>query len=312
MTLYDYLTKKNGYETLSDKKILKKITNNKIGKTYERKKFIKKAVIVLEELYPLFMDCYFELAKNFWDIYTKVYVPDIFTIDRNIRLETISKNLDKISIEDLNQIKMDIDKKIRLNKATSELDKYIPDIFKNKIKCVDTYSTRDDNPDWHYNDGIEINLGIDFELNCSLYAEINYRTYYDSGGDLQYEDDEENLSCSNLNEKTNTRAVILQIENERYEIKLNEDENTIDKKALKLLDALSIKKTNYNKNMLAILITNMINEIQPDKGAIFENSIINKYNDKTQNNDFIMLERDEKIKYKFINSIFYRKTNKVL
>ncbi|AEQ32688.1 DUF5884 domain-containing protein [Megavirus chiliensis] len=301
MTLYDYLVKKYGYETLSDKKIIKKITNNKIGKTYERKKFIKKAVIVFKNLYPLFIDHHnISLAKIFWDIYTKVYVPDIFTIDRNIRLETISKNLDKISIEDLNQIKKDIDKKIKLNKVMVELDEYIPDIFKNKIKCIDTYSTRDNNPDWHYNDGIETSLEIIFESNCSLSAEINYITYYDSGGDLQFEDDEKNLSCSNLNEKTNTRAVILEIENECHEIHYNEDENTIDKKSLKLLDALSIKKTDYNKNMLAILITNMIDQVQPDIGAQIKNSTINKYNDKTHNNDFIMLGENAKIKYKFI------------
>ncbi|AUV58877.1 hypothetical protein [Bandra megavirus] len=301
MTLYNYLTKQYGYETLSDKNILKKITNNKIGKTYDRKKFIKKAVTVLKNLYPLFIDHHnILLAEKFWDIYTKVYVPDIFTIDRNIRLETISKNLDKISIEDLNQIKKDIDKKIKSNEAMTELNEYIPDIFKNKIKCIETYSTRDNNPDWHYNDGIEINLEIIFESNCSLLAEINYITYYDSGGDLQYEDDEKNLSCSNLNEKTNTRAVILEIEYERYEIKLNEDENTIDKKSLKLLDALSIKKTNYNKNMLAILITNMIDQVQCDIGAQIKNSTINKYNDKTENNNFIKLGEISEIKYKFI------------
>ncbi|AVG46659.1 hypothetical protein [Acanthamoeba polyphaga mimivirus] len=303
MTLYHYLAEKYGYEILSDKKILKKITNNKLGKTYERKKFIKKTITVLKNLYPLFIDHHcFLLAKNFWDIYTKVYAPDIFMIDRNIRLETISKNLDKISIEDLNQIKKDIDKKIKSNKAMTELNEYIPDIFKNKIKYIETYSTRDNNPDWHYNDGIEISLEIYFESNCSLSADIEYITYYDSGGDLQYEDDEKNLSHSNLNPKTNTRAVILEIENKRHEIHFNENENTIDKASLKLLDALSIKKTNYNKNMLGILINNMIDQVQPDIGAQIKNSTINKHNDKTQNNDFVMLgeNTNTKIKFKFI------------
>ncbi|BCS82667.1 hypothetical protein QLL95_gp0178 [Cotonvirus japonicus] len=149
---------------------------------------------------------------------------------------------------------------------------YIPDIFQNKIESIDYSTSRDDN-NWDYHDGIVSTININFESNCSICTGCTYKTYYDSCGDLQYEsedeseDEPENKSkyqenYANFDSKTKTRSVILCIEDDKFDIFMDDKSIIIDKNALKLLEFLNLKINDINKKKLGILIENLINVVQ--------------------------------------------------
>ncbi|AVG46657.1 hypothetical protein [Acanthamoeba polyphaga mimivirus] len=180
---------------------------------------------------------------------------ELISFDRNQRLESVFNHIKKLDYDDLHQIKKAIlQQEFRLN-----FDGCVPDIFKTKIKDM-KYESSYDNPEgWQCDDGIECKFKMEFDNDCSIDLSCKYTAYYD-GGDLDYIDID------------NDRFIKINIGKKSYSIffnaEKNENENQtcipINKKALKLLDALSIEKNDQNKKNLGILIYNIIGITKPE------------------------------------------------
>nr|WBF70342.1 ankyrin repeat protein [Megavirus caiporensis] len=178
---------------------------------------------------------------------------ELISFDRNQRLESVLKHIKKLDHDDFYQIKKAIlQQEFRLN-----FDGCVPDIFETRIKTM-KYKSSYDNPEgWECGDGIECKFNMEFDNDCSINLSCEYITYY-NGGDLDYTDID------------NNRYIKINIGKKSYSIYFNAIENinktciSISKKALKLLDALSIEKNDQNKKKLGVLIYNIVGQTKPE------------------------------------------------
>nr|URM61893.1 hypothetical protein [Mimivirus sp.] len=119
------------------------------------------------------------------------------------------------------------------------------------------YKSSYNDPGWECGDGIKCKFKMEFDNDCSIDLCCEYTTYYD-GGDLDYTDID------------NDRFIKINIGKKTYSIFFNAKENInktcipINKKALKLLDALSIEKNDLGKKNLGILIYNIVGQTKPE------------------------------------------------
>ncbi|ANB51010.1 hypothetical protein [Powai lake megavirus] len=165
---------------------------------------------------------------------------ELISFDRNQRLESIFNHIKKLDHNDLHRIK----KAILQQEFELDFDGCVPDIFETKIKTMKYKSSYND-PSWKCGDGIKCKFKIEFDNDCSIDLCCEYTTYYD-GGDLEYTDID------------NDRFIKINIGKKTYSIFFNAKENInktcipINKKALKLLDALSIEKASNNLDAFSI------------------------------------------------------------
>ncbi|AUV58017.1 hypothetical protein [Bandra megavirus] len=120
----------------------------------------------------------------------------------------------------------------------------------------------------------------------------------DSNNDIKFD------PCTNLNEETETRSVIVQMGEKNFNIFFHNKSKSMDKNVLKILNALSIKKNNYNQNMLAVLINNIICEVinyECDHMYIINNDI-KKYNNEKHDKKYLKISDKNKIRFIFVSN----------
>ncbi|QTF49841.1 hypothetical protein qu_950 [Acanthamoeba polyphaga mimivirus] len=175
---------------------------------------------------------------------------ELIYFDRKKRLESILNHIKKLDYDDLHQIK----EAILQQEFELDFNSCIPSIFETKIKTM-KYKSSHDNPNWEYSDGIKCKFKMEFDNDCSIDLYCEYTTYYD-GGDLEYTDIDNNRSI-NINIGQKTYTIDFDADNYQTIFVINND-------ALKLLDSLSIDKSDSNKKCLGILIYNIVGITKPE------------------------------------------------
>ncbi|BCS82610.1 hypothetical protein QLL95_gp0121 [Cotonvirus japonicus] len=176
---------------------------------------------------------------------------ELISFDRNQRLKLILNNIKKLDHNDLHKIK----KAILQQEFELDFDDYVPCVFKTKIKDI-MYKSSYTNPVW--NNNVKCKFKIEFDNNCNIDLCYEYKKsdtcHY--GETLKYTDvDDNRLININIGKKSYTIG---------FNAKYDQTNFTMNNKALKLLDALSIKKNDLNKKNLGILIYNMVGQAKPE------------------------------------------------
>ncbi|AFX92092.1 hypothetical protein CE11_00060 [Megavirus courdo11] len=216
-------------------------------------------------------------------------------------MKTLVKQVQKLNKNELKELREIITERENEIKSQELKLKIIPDIFKNKIICLDFCT------DYHgggYDDYNNISSWACIEFDNGLKIDANYSISRSRDWNTEKVEIKLNMEVTPLYYK-------------RIRQKFNKYPNAVilelDKKFLKILDESKLKHNTYNKKMLGILINNIISQTQTtcdDENDSYEINIIdideiNKLNnDKSLRYDKYMIPNDydnTSIRFKFID-----------